>query len=72
MTTNPKCPALYSNSIPDLLSVSPIFGFSMMSLETARKAILFLLTLGCWKETLDKARGVIYTDIIEETDYRAE
>ena len=37
-----------------------------------RKAILFLLALGRWKETLDKASCVIYTDIVVETDYRAK
>ena len=34
-----------------------------------RKAILFLLTLACWKETLDIAIWVIYTVIVVETDY---
>ena len=36
-----------------------------------RKAILFLLMLACWKETLDIAIWVIYTVIVVETDYRA-
>ena len=43
---------------------------SMMSLRILRKAILFLLTLACWKETLDMASWVIYTVIVVETDYR--
>ena len=33
-----------------------------------RKAILFLLTLACWKETLDIASWVIHTVIVVETD----
>ena len=35
-----------------------------------RKAILFLLTLACSKETLDIASWVIYRVIAVETDYR--
>ena len=38
--------------------------------QHSRKAILFLLTLACWKETLDIANWVIYTVIVVETDYR--
>ena len=35
-----------------------------------REAILFLLMLACWKETLDIASWVIHTITIVETDYR--
>ena len=47
--------------------------FSMMSLRrrhSLRKAIVFLLTLACWKETLDIASWVIHTVMVVETDYR--
>ena len=48
--------------------------FSVMSRRdiTLGKAILFLLTLAYWKETLETASWVTYTIIIEETDYRVK
>ena len=39
---------------------------------TLGKAILFLLMLAYWNETLETASWVTYTAIIEETDYRVK
>ena len=52
------------------LSIKGFFNDVFKRQRKQRKAILFLLRLACWKETLDIASWVIYTVIVVRTDYR--